>query len=173
MLPQSPRLKDRFKKVTEVHRFKNATAVIASWMSPLSPLQLQECYTGHCYRSVTAVTASRILPQSSLQEGYGSHCFKQVTVVTASRMLHRPLLQECYGSHRFKNFTAVIASRRLQQSLLQAGCRSLRFKNVTTVTAAVIAPRTLLLLPFLHLFTPSVLAGVHSHTLFGVSCREK
>ena len=86
-------------------------------MLPQSPLEGYD--TGHCYRSVTAVTASRILPQSSLQECYSGHCFKQVTLVTASRSP----LQECYRSHRFKNRNAVNASRRGALSRFQERCR--------------------------------------------------
>ena len=47
---------------------------------------LQECYPRHRFKNVSAVTASRILPQSLLQECYRSHRVKNVTAVTASWM---------------------------------------------------------------------------------------
>ena len=79
------------------HRFKLVTAVAAS-------------------KNVTAVTASRILPQSRLQECYRSHRG------LVSRMLPQSSLQACYcsaaSSHRFKNLTAVTASRITASSIL-------------------------------------------------------
>ena len=98
------------------HRFKNVTAVTASGM--LLQSWFQECYRSRRYKNVTqatatgcvtAVTASRILPQSSLQEqqalfqaGYRSHRIKNVTAVTASRTLPLSSLQECYRCDRVK-----------------------------------------------------------------------
>ena len=130
--------------------------------------------------AVSAVTASRMLPRSSFQEHYHIY-FKNVTAVTASR-LRSPLktvtrlpqlqIQECYRRHLFKKATtvtvSVTAARMLPLSSFQKYYRCFRFKKVTAVTV----PRMLPLLPFLHLSTPSLLVGVHSNTLFGVSCRD-
>ena len=89
------------------------------------------CDRSHCFENVTAVTASRRIPQSPLQKSYRSHCFENVTVG--------------YGRHRFKNVTGGTASRMLRPSPLQnmlpqspfRECdRSHRFKNSTAVTAS-------------------------------------
>ena len=116
------------------HCFKHVTALAASRMLPQS--RLQECYGG---------LASRTLPQSSLQECYCSHCFKQVTTGTTSRieecdrsrlfrMLPRAPLQECFRGHPFMNVIAV------------AFYCSHRGHGLYTVTAAA-ATRMLLLPP--------------------------
>ena len=144
MLRQSP-LPQRYR----CHRFKNVPEAIASRTLP-EPL-LQECYRSHPFKNsseviifknimnVTAVTASRMSPQSPLQE----RCR-----VLVSRMLPQSSLQELlqppletgYRSHRFKNVTAVAASRTLPQSLLQEGFRGHRSMNVTTITASRTLP---------------------------------
>ena len=135
------------------HRFVDVTAVTA----PQGP-----------FKKVTKVIVSRMRPQSQFEECYCCRRFKNFTAFAATRMVHMPLLQECYGSRRFNNFTAVAASRMLPLSSLQECYCCDRVEE----GAAITAPRMLPLLPFLHLSTPSVFVSVHSHTLFGVSCRD-
>ena len=71
----------------------------------LSRSPLQEYYR------LTAITASRRLPQSPLQENYRNHRFKNVTAITASRRLLLSPFQEKYCSHRFKKVTAGTISK--------------------------------------------------------------
>ena len=115
----------------------------------------QECYRCHRSKYVTAVTASRMLPQSPLQECNGSrrshhHPSKSVTVIDVTRMLWRTPIQECYGSHHFRHVTAVTAARGLPHSPLRECARNHslrerycchRFTNVTAVTASGMIPQ--------------------------------
>ena len=80
------------RSLFQEHRFKSVTAVTASKMLSHRPLQelRQECYRSCRFKNVTAASAL-----------YCIHRFKNVTVVTAnaSRMLPLSPLQECYSMH--------------------------------------------------------------------------
>ena len=114
------------------HRFKNVTAVTTSRMWPQSPFQEFDRF-----KNVTEVIVSRMWPLSPLQECDRGHCFKNVAAVAASRMWPRSLFQECGRCRRFKNVTAAAASWMLPQSPLQE-C----FTNATAAAASRRLPQS-------------------------------
>ena len=99
-------------------------------MWPQSPHQ--ECFYRRSFKNVTAATASKMLPRSSLFEDYDlSHRLMDVTAVTVSRMSPQSPFQKGYRVHRF-----YIESRMLPQKY----DRRHRFVDVATVTVSRMSP---------------------------------
>ena len=96
---------------------------------------VQDCYrghrffghSGHCFKNVTALAASRMLLLSAASGmlsllpnllGYRYRCFKNFIVGSWHRFknvsaVRRRMLLHCCRCHRYKNVTAVFASTRL------------------------------------------------------------
>ena len=91
MLPQSPLPPSTLQEGYRSPRFRNVTPVSASRMWARSPLQecyhSHRFSQRRFMKNVTEVAASQMSPQSPLQDCYRSCHFRSVTAITASRTL--------------------------------------------------------------------------------------